>query len=290
MENIMYIWKKENSVEYWEFDGDFEKYLLKIGVDIDHVKKMKSKIMKKYDEALFKNVRSSIKGEILIPLSKVIGTNRCTPNQSVFENVRIMRDIERKHSSFEYFLQKAENDYQSCLRYFQELNDSVYMLYIRNTDEYFLCGNGNHRTLSAMLLGAENILAKITQECDLDIVKYQQSEIEKDFYNKYGIEKIQKVKAHELSITFVENGIHYIVSGFDYDPELTFEEVISYLSTCIDKDLKTVSFLQCLPTILRKILLSTLYSKRKRIDNYLHKKTNPTDQSSIRLYNLCSND
>ncbi len=43
------------------------------------------------------------------------------------------------------------------------------MVYYECDDEYFLTGDGNHRTLTAMLVGSEYILAKVTRvKCDLE--------------------------------------------------------------------------------------------------------------------------
>ena len=97
----MYI-EDENRV--YSFDGDFEQFLLDIGVEAEHIEDMKNKILQA-DKEIYYNSTYFVTGKWerenrLVPLSKVIGTSRGTVGNSVFENVRTMQDGEREPSRF----------------------------------------------------------------------------------------------------------------------------------------------------------------------------------------------
>ena len=105
----------------------------------------------------------------LVPLSRIIGISRGTIGKRVFENVRNMRDGKREPSRFcscFSFLNKM------TLEELRESYKNVYpveMGYYVEEDEYYLTSDGNHRTLTAMLLGAEYINANVTpMYCDFE--------------------------------------------------------------------------------------------------------------------------
>lgn len=105
----------------------------------------------------------------LVPLSRIIGISRGTIGKSVYENVRNMRDGKREPARFcscFSFLNKM------TLEELRESYKNVYpveMDYYVEEDEYYLTSDGNHRTLTAMLLGAEYINANVTpMYCDFE--------------------------------------------------------------------------------------------------------------------------
>lgn len=96
----MYLFNEEK--DEWEFDGDLTEYLLQFGVSAEHIDKMKNKILmdhKNYYHDFEDTYKNTYKK--LVPLNKVIGVSRGTVGDSVYENVRKMKKVERKKERFE---------------------------------------------------------------------------------------------------------------------------------------------------------------------------------------------
>ncbi len=90
----------------------------------------------------------------LVPLQKVIGTSRGTAGDRVRAS-------------------------------YKELGYPVEMVFYKD-DEYFLTSDGNHRTLTVMLLSAESIKANVSvQVCDY--AKREKYSAEQEFYAEYDI-------------------------------------------------------------------------------------------------------
>jgi len=104
----------------------------------------------------------------LVPMDKVIGTSRGTAGLSVYENVRAMYRGDREPHRFKNcfsFLDKLPLG--ELRKSYEELYNPVKMVHYVDDDEYFVSSDGNHRTLTAMLVGAEYIRAKVTNgHCD----------------------------------------------------------------------------------------------------------------------------
>lgn len=218
----------------------------------------------------------------LVPLSKVIGTSRGTVGQSVFENVRHMEDGEREPSRF-----------QSCFSFsnkmtLEELRESyknvapVDMDYYMEEDEYYLSNEGNHRTLTAMLLGAEFINTNVTiKHCNFE--KRDKCLAADKFYDNYGIVQINQTYFNRIEILFKGKNDIYAVEGFQIRREENCFEYISLLSKEIEKDFEYVKKLRRLPTIIRNIVLKCC--KNKRIMQYFHKmKGTRSYYSNVRIY------
>ena len=158
----MYSYDKENEVYF--FTDDLTEYLLKYGINEEHINEMKNKILEQDRDVYqrFPSLDSSERDYIdLVPLEKVIGTSRGTPGLSVFENVRVMNRGDREPSRFEDCLSFLEKmSLEELRKSYGELYYPVKMVYYVEDDVYFLSGDGNHRTLTAMLVGAKYIRAK----------------------------------------------------------------------------------------------------------------------------------
>ena len=81
------------------FDGDFEEYLLNIGVNYEHIEKMKGKILQSDKDRYYFTEKYNERIE-MVPLDKVIGVSRGTVGESVFDNVRMMSNGEREPTRF----------------------------------------------------------------------------------------------------------------------------------------------------------------------------------------------
>lgn len=81
---------------------------------------------------------------------------------------------------------------------YKELHEPVNMVYYVDDDAYFLSNDGNHRTLTAMLVGAKYIRAKVTNAyCDTE--KKKKFLCSKDFKSKYKIVMQVTVKRDSCS-------------------------------------------------------------------------------------------
>lgn len=164
----MYKCVDENNNWYYEFDGDFDQYLLNIGVSEEHIAKMKSKILENDRSEYYNKFENSTAEIKLVPLEKVIGTCRCSVGKSVYENVRRMAHGDREpHRFIKCFDFLNSMTLENLRASYKSLYYPVHMVYYTEDDAYYLYNDGNHRTLTAMLLGASHIRAKVTiAHCD----------------------------------------------------------------------------------------------------------------------------
>lgn len=205
------MYKKEDNI--YVFDGNFEEYLLSIGVDHKHIERMKKKkLQSNKDDYYF--IDEYDRREELVSLEKVIGTSRGTVGDSVFDNVRMMRDGVREPSRFCNCFRFLDNMTLEELKLsYEKLFYPVVMIYYEEDDEYYVSSDGNHRTLTAMLIGARYIKAKVySKHCDFNKKEKYLSTIE--FYNKYNICQIRQRCLNYYEIVFKENNEFFVVSGF----------------------------------------------------------------------------
>ena len=244
------MYREEN--ETYIFDGDLEQYLLNKGVEAEHINKMKEKKLQRDKERYYNsNYLKTGKFERenkLVPLSRVIGVSRGTVGKSVFENVRTMKDGEREPYRF-----------QSCFGFLnkmtlEELKESykkvfpVEMVYYKEEDEYYLTSDGNHRTLTAMLLGAKYINANVTPlYCDFE--KRDKCLAVDKFYDDFNIIQINHSYIG-VEIVFVDDEGCYVVCGFSDRIDENCHEYISKLSDEIRADIKLVKILERVPKII----------------------------------------
>lgn len=269
------------------FDGDLEQYLLSKGVESGHIEKMKHKILQHdkevYYESKYLETGKFERETMLVPLSKVIGTSRGTVGKSVFENVRTMSDGEREPSRFQSCLSFLDKMTLEELRAsYEKLYYPVEMEYYKEEDEYFLTSDGNHRTLTAMLLGAEFIKANVTtMYCNF--VKRDKCLAVEKFYKDFDIIQINYAY-NGAEIVFADNDTHYVVSGFPRRINENCYEYINKLSDEIQKDMKAVKTWMKLPKLIRDIL--GMFCSNKRIIQYIEKQQNYHWDRSIDIYDF----
>lgn len=250
------------------YDGDFEQYLLNIGVDSRHIERMKEKKLQG-NRDIYYNIDGYDSREELVPLEKVIGTSRGTIGDSVFENVRMMkygdREPTRFYSCFSFLDRMSLEELKES---YKKLYDPVQMIYYEEDDEYYL-SNGNHRTLTAMLIGARYIKAKVySMHCDFD--KKMKYIATKEFFDKYNIYKIIKGYFGTYDIIFIENEKCYEVRGFGgKESKGDCYDIIRMLSYEIENDKNELKFWIKIPEKLRR-LLEICYGKR-RVFQYINK-------------------
>lgn len=288
----MYSYDKENEVYF--FEDDLTEYLLKYGINEEHINEMKNKILEQDRDVYqrFPSLDSSERDYIdLVPLEKVIGTSRGTPGLSVFENVRIMNRGDREPSRFEdclSFLEKMA--LEELQKSYEELYYPVKMVYYVDDDVYFLSGDGNHKTLTAMLVGAKYILAKVTNgHCDA--IKKKKYLSIKEFKLKYKIVDIMSL-GNIYEISFKDDTGIYEICG--YPGSRNDEDLFSFLnriSKMIDADIKKVNRIKKMPKIFQKTIFCN--KQNYRINQYINKKYLSKEDYSlgrnkypILLYNL----
>ena len=186
------------------------------------------------------------------------------------ENVRKMNSSDRRYDKFiRCFNYLNSMPLDEIKKSYENLYDPVDMMYYKDDDVYYLFNEGNHRTLTAMLLGASYIKAKVViAHCDHD--KKKRYLACQEFYKKYAIYKILKFCSNEFHIVFRINGMKYAVRGFEQlDSEESCFEVIERLSKEIEKDIYYRQYLCRLPKALRKFALLFIDEKiQKRLVRY----------------------
>jgi hypothetical protein len=196
----------------------------------------------------------------LVPMDKVIGTSRGTAGLSVYENVRAMYRGDREPHRFKdcfSFLDKLSLG--ELRKSYEELYYPVKMVYYVDDDEYFVSSDGNHRTLTAMLVGAEYIRAKVTNgHCDT--IKKEKYLCSKEFKIKYKIVEIMS-SGNIYDFSFRDDKGVFEICGYPAPREE--EDLFAFLkriSKTIDDDIKKVNRIKKMQK-----LFKSLFCTMKRI-------------------------
>lgn len=288
----MYSYNKEKQM--FVFTRDLTEYLLKYGISIEHINKMKNKILETNRDAYqdFAPLGSPERDyDELVPLDKVIGTSRGTSGLSVYENVRMMHMGSREPDRFMQCLSYLDKmPLEELRKSYEKLFEPVQMVHYVDDDEYYVTGDGNHRTLTAMLVGAECISAKVTNAyCNIEKKeKFFQS---KEFEKKYKIVKIMS-SGDFFDFYFKDDRGIFEICG--YPGPRKKEKLNSFLertSKLIDNDIKKVNRVKKMPVVIQEFILH--FEKNNRIEQYLHKKYASEGEyifwkyrSPVTLYNL----
>ena len=262
---------KRNENRTYIFDGDLEQFLLDKGVEAEHIEKMKQNELQKdkeeyYDSKYIKTGKWEHEKK-LVPLSKVIGTSRGTVGASIFDNVRSMQDGEREPTRFKSCLNYLNKMSLAELRESYKTVSPVEMEYYTEEDEYYLTSDGNHRTLTAMLVGAEYINANVTPlYCNFE--KRDKCIAVDKFYKKFNILQIENSN-WEVKITFIDEEGIYDVDGFPKRKNENCYEYINKLSDEINADMKIVKIWSKFPKMCVSLL--NMLCKNKRIIQYIEK-------------------
>jgi len=288
----VYSYDKEK--EMYFFTGDLKGYLLNYGVENEHINKMQNKILEG-DRSVYQDfpeIDSPERGYItLVPLDKVIGTSRGDIGLSVYENVRAMycgdREPHRFINCFSFFETLSLDELRKS---YEELYDPVKMVYYVDDDKYFVSSDGNHRTLTAMLVGAEYIRAKVTNGY-CNALKKKKYFCSKEFKRKYNIVNIMS-SGNIYDISFKdEKGVYEVLGYAGPTQEEDLFAFLKRLSNTIDADIVKVNRIMKMPIFVQKIVMH--YEKNYRIEQYIHKKYLSKDEQTfwrhrmpIILYNL----
>lgn len=266
----------------FEYDGEFEKYLLSIGVRAEHIQRMKEKKLQDDRDKYFLKKECEEKS-LLVPLQKVIGTSRGTVGNSVFENVREIQGWERDHYRFEKCFKYLEKmSLNELIRSYENLSCPVKMVYYKDDDEYFLTSDGNHRTLTAMLLGAEYIKANVTVMV-ADKEKKEKYLAESIFYNKYNIASIVASGRRGCKIIFSDGDRYYEVNGYKgIRGNENCYDIINRLSIEIERDRKISELYLKIPIRVRSVLRYVLGNTRTL--QYIEKNSPQKHYIVIRLH------
>lgn len=267
----MYAYDEEKKRFF--FANDLQEYLLDYGVEIEHIKNMQSRVLEQDRDVYqdFPEIDSPERGYItLVPLDKVIGTSRGDVGFSVYENVRSMyrgdREPYRFENCFSYF---EKFSLEELKKSYEQLHNPVKMVYYVDDDKYFVSSDGNHRTLTAMLVGAEYIRAEVTNGyCnELKKKKYIYSEA---FKSKYNVVKIMS-SGNIYDISFKdEYGVYEVCGYLGPTQEENLFSYLERLSKTIDTECKKVDRIIKMPIFVQKIVLH--YEKNYRIEQYIQKK------------------
>lgn len=261
----MYIYDEEK--ECYFFDGDFEKYLLSIGVSESHIQLMKEKIIQRDRDIYYDYHKREEEMIELVPLDKILGTNRSTAGWSVYDNVYKMyrgdREPSRFHNCFNFLNKMTIEE----LRKSYENMHPIRLVHYYEDDDYYLNEDGNHRMLTAMILGAEKINAKVTTVHE-DSQKRKKYFASSEFYSKYNIIDIMSYVPQKYSIIMKIDNVKYKINGFE--KMKTTEDcfsLINRLSAEIDSDIRKVRIFKRIPWLIRKVIF---YYEKNRIEDYFN--------------------
>ena len=256
----------DNQKDCSSYDGDLENNLIEYGVSEEIIERAKNTILQPHPRYLL-DVKSDPQ-IILVPTNKIIGTGRATPGRSVFDTVREIRSEDNlSPGRFEaFFMKNGSNlNINEFRRVFSDLNEPVKMEYYEDEDKYFLSGDGNHRTLLAMLYGADTIKSKVYRY-KIDYEKLNKRNTLESIYHKYNISDIYsysnyKGGLHREYVLEFSNDTHpYTISGFtdcfeENGKKKPFEEVLDLLCRRLDQDCEIQSKYQNMPSFLKKLFL-----------------------------------
>lgn len=204
----------------------------------------------------------------LVPLDKVIGTSRCTVGWSVYDNVKKMYRSDREPGRFIRCFSYFDNrSLEELKKSYEELYNPVEMYYYVDDDEYYV-SSGNHRALTAMLIGAKNIRAKVFDAYYNDSKKRKYDYV-KEFENKYCVYRIMG-SGNLYDITFCDQKGYYEIEGYtgpNQDENLF--AFIDRLSAEIDTDNIRANKIKKLPRFIQKKLLNSY--KNYRVRQYVNK-------------------
>lgn len=289
----MYTFESKNCMDV--FNGDLTELLLGYGISIEHIDKMKNKILEN-SRSIYYNYPPLDSPKTyyikLVPLDKVIGTSRGTVGLSVYENVRTIHNGERDSSRFTRCLNFLnESSLENLRKSYENLSYPVIMDHYVDDDTYFTTSDGNHRTLTAMLVGAEYIKAKVT-DAECDYTKKEKVLQSKNFEEKYRI--VNVFGKREFDIWFKDDKGIYEIRGYPgplVDDDLT--SFLERLSITIDNDMKKANKIMKFSPKLQKYILR--FVKNSRIKQYVNISylTEPEiefpllkNRCPIKLYNL----
>lgn len=246
----VYIENKDTKT--FNFSCNLTEFLSSRGVSLEVIKESKNKIL----ETNYRELYSEITHDHdirLVPTKQLVGTSRSEPWTSLYDNINIIKNKPGalKHKTIEFNLNKLDELGIEKLRLsYAQLIEPVCITYYKDEDVYFVNRDGNHRSLVAMLIGAEYIRAHLDIcRCNFEKKSYYNKIIRK-FKDNYKITKIcaatgneynlldcvnKKSKISNISLNFnceetLRNDKKYMIDGSSGD----INEVIRQLSEQIE--------------------------------------------------------
>ncbi|MFC7443085.1 hypothetical protein [Laceyella putida] len=144
------------------YEMDHEALLIEQGVSKEHILQMKE-IKVKNHEPLFWKYHNGIltKETMLVPLEKIKGITRCSPGFSWWDHF-ILRKGDLVDSRMESLLSSLKKKgLEEFRNTFIDEKYKVSLFHFVDHDIYFVCNDGNHRTIWAKIVGAPFIMADI---------------------------------------------------------------------------------------------------------------------------------
>ena len=269
---------------------NFDDLLKNLGIDEETISNAKNTILvSDYPDDYYPSESGNTTKIMTVPVNRIIGTSRSTPGLSVYENVRCVPDGKRDFTKFQQCFKEFihHNSLEAWRQSFADDIEAIPMYYYADTDEYFVSKDGNHRTLTAMLIGAPFIKAKVyTRKCDYYLK--ERYELEQAFKQKYNIKILQGNLIHsQCRIRICFSNPDRIISGFVIDGADSQINNINLLAAQIEKDQKTCRFLDKIKNeTVKSFLIKMASANNYRIPQYYKSYHNNTYSPEIKLYKL----
>lgn len=259
----MYYYDEENDM--YKYNGNFFEFLKKIGVTEKHILDMQHKFLQKshdryYDFVNWDSVENNY--EKIVPLDKCIGTSRGTVGWSVYDNVCKMYSGDREPGRFEDCFSYLEKmTMEELKKSYENLYNPVKMVYYVDEDKYFVSTDGNHRTLTAMLIGAQGIKAKVTNAyCNYELKR--KFECWEEFKQQFSIYRVLQ-RGSRWDITFRDEMGYFEVRGYKgFEKENDFYLFIECLKEKIEIEMELAKKVGRYPAFLRQIILKIYKDNR----------------------------
>lgn len=252
--------------DIYEIDGDFEGFLLNVGVSKEHINKMKTKKIKSMDflDYVCESDDSCIQEE-LIPVDRIVGVRRAVPNKSVFENICKFNRSTFNNLKMERCLNFAKTMPYDDLKksYVNNIEAIGRVAHIVETDEYYLIGEHNHTTMCAMIFDAPQIRAKV-QEYHINMIKKQKYDEVLEFFQAYSIQDIEIKCPNRIRVLFNDSDGLYYVEYKNIHIVENKNEILDLLSSKINSDKKRIALYKKIPLkILQNIFFRLLSNQQK---------------------------
>ena len=257
-----------------KFNGDLKAFLISKGIDENCIESAQDKLLQPGRE-IYHDYDAGDSGCIsLVPLDRVVGLFRGAPGVSVFKNVEnpSMGDLEPQR--LEDCLSRLDRmslwDFRKS---FEQLSEPVDMEYYDEDDAYFLRGDGNHRTIIAMLVGAERIRAQVTRaHCNPD--KMQAYFAYEGFLRKSGAKRLEVSSGGAgYGVVFSEGDSEYVVNGYELrKPSESQTEYMKKLLDQVKEDRVIAKKIEDAPKIIRSLKLKLVNRTNSRVCQFVDKK------------------
>lgn len=196
---------------------DLEQTLLKKGLSLDHIAYLKDNNPKSLDEyySYYDYIPLKDKKDVLVVTKKIIGIDRANNRASFFNNAvgrcKSELNIYRMATAIEHI---REDTLKQLHDWYENLYDSVDLIYFIDADVYQVGCDGNHRSLYANIIDAPLIKANV--RCYKCNEKKQKTFL---YYKKicsdYMVISVCQNFYDNTEVTFLYNTKKYVIEGYD---------------------------------------------------------------------------